>query len=83
MLNIFPSGWEEEIGAVENKVVSDDNDDLDEMISWFHLYTPVHSYGHRDGAVHSSDKLVVGGLQQADVVHTMYSAAPTFMGIKT
>ena len=37
--------------------------------------SPVHSYGHRDGPVHGSDHLVVGGLQQADVVHTIHSAA--------
>ena len=36
--------------------------------------SPVHGYGHRDGAVHGGDHLVVGGLQQADVVHTIHIA---------
>ena len=40
-----------------------------------HDDSPVHGYGHRDGAVHGGDQLVVGGLQQADVVHTVHSAA--------
>ena len=38
-------------------------------------YTPVHRYRHGYGSVHGSDHLVVGGLQQADVVHTIHSAA--------
>ena len=36
--------------------------------------SPVHSYGHGQGPVHGSDHLVVGGLQQADVVHTIHIA---------
>ena len=36
--------------------------------------SPVHGYGHRNGAVHGGDHLVVGGLQQADVVHTIHIA---------
>ena len=74
-LNIFPSGWEEERGAVEYKVVSDDYYNVENMKLWCHDDSPVHRYGHRDGAVHGGDQLVVGGLQQADVVHTIHSAA--------
>ena len=36
--------------------------------------SPVHGYGHRNGAVHGGDHLVVGRLQQADVVHTIHIA---------
>ena len=36
--------------------------------------SPVHSYGHRQGPVHGRDHLVVGSLQQTDVVHTTHIA---------
>ena len=37
--------------------------------------SPVQGNGHRDGPVHGGDQLIVGGLQQADVVHSLDSAA--------
>ena len=37
--------------------------------------SPVQGDGHRDGPVHGGDQLIVGGLQQADVVHSLDSAA--------
>ena len=41
----------------------------------FALLSPVQGNGHRDGPVHGGDQLIVGSLQQTDVVHSPHNAA--------
>ena len=38
------------------------------------MMSPVHSYGHGQSPIHGCDHLVVGSLQQTDVVHTTHIA---------